>query len=220
MRTSTIQIIFSITFTYFCSSSLTLGATSRADCLEKLGNSATKEQLDACVSRGLSTIQNNQSNSINTGTEEAACQDIGFKKKTEEFASCVLELMNRKAGSTFNAGNDPDDVTCRKYGFKPSTDSYAICRQQIAQAKQDAKRQQEEYLAKQSQYAAQQKQKNIQANLALMQIGLGMMGGGGAPSNGPASLAPVPPSTVPRTYMLPNNKMMTCTTTGQITNCF
>ena len=220
MRTSTIQIIISIAFLFFCSLGSVLGATSRVDCLEKLGNSVTRAQLDSCVSGGLPAVQNNQSSGINTSSEEATCQSIGFKKKTEEFASCVLELINRKTGSAVNASNDPDDVTCRKYGFKLNTDPYALCRQQIAQARQEAKRQQEEYAVKQSQYAAQQKQKNIQANLALMQIGLGMMGGGNAASGGSASVAPVPPSSAPKTYILPNNKMMTCTTTGQIFQCF
>ena len=162
---------------------------------------------------------------LNTAQEEAACLEIGFKKKTEAYGNCVLELIERKASSVESA-TDPDDATCRKYGFKPKSNEYASCRLQIDQAKQDAQRQQAQYLEQQRQYEAKaaehKRQADKQKSLALLQMGLGMMAGGSNSGNnfGPAPIAPTAPQNLPRTYMLPGNRTMTCTTTGNITNCF
>ena len=89
---------------------------------------------------------------LDTSTEEKTCSEIGFKRKTEAFGNCVLELVQRKGGqvnrqssqtvSQSPLSNDPDDATCRKYGFRAGTNEYAQCRQQIDQARQDSQRQQ------------------------------------------------------------------------------
>lgn len=202
-----------------------IGGPSRYDCLEKIGASATKEQLDACVNGN--NIKPIPSSSSITASEEAACIDMGFKRKTESFGNCVLELMNRKTISV--ASTDADGATCIKYGFKPKTPEYAACRLQIDQARQQAQQNQAQFLEQKKQYEQQKaeadRQRRIQASLKLMDMGQRMASGQNSAdayrqANGLAPLqSPVAPMQT-QTYMLPNNKMMTCTTTGSITNCF
>ena len=189
-------------------------------------------------------------NALDTTKEENTCAYIGFKKGTEAFGNCVLELVDRNKKATprdtvattqttkvVKAKPEPqaigdgsaDDSTCQKYGFKPATNEYSSCRLQIDQAKQQIAQQQAQYNEQQRQYeeqkAAQDKQRRIQASLKLMDMGQRMASGqNGADAyrqaNGLAPLqSPTPPMQT-QTYMLPNNKMMTCTTAGSVTNCF
>lgn len=152
---------------------------------------------------------------LDTSAEEATCVDIGFKRKTPPFANCVLELLDRKDSNVVQS-NDPDDATCRKYGFKPKSAEYGSCRLQIDQARQDSQRQQAQYLQQQQQYQAQleeqKRQRRVATGLALMQMGAGNSGTYSA--NPPSSPSPT------RTYTSPGGKMMNCTTTGNMTNCF
>ena len=172
---------------------------------------------------------------LDTSEEEKICVEIGFKRKTESFGNCVLELVqrkgyqsNRQSSQTTSQSfisNDPDDATCRKYGFRAGTNEYAQCRQQIDQARQDAQRQQAQYEAQQRQYQAQlneqKRQREAAASMALLNMGLGMMAGGSPATNFlPPPVAPQPPPNLNRTYILPGGRMMTCNTTGAITNCF
>lgn len=160
---------------------------------------------------------------LDTSTEEAQCTEIGFKKKTQAYADCVLELLDRR---TTQNGRDPDDATCRKYGFKPKSDNYAACRQQIDMARQDAQRQQAQYEQQQAQYEAQlaerKRERDKQRSLAMLQMGLGMLSGQYNANNayGTIPSAPIPPQNLPRTYILPGGKAMSCTTTGTVTSCF
>jgi hypothetical protein len=165
---------------------------------------------------------------IDTVTEELTCQSIGFKKKTEGFASCVLELLDRRSTQTsaVYVEVNSDDSTCRKYGFKPKTNEYASCRMQIDQARKDFQIQESQFAEKQRQYQAQlvqqQKQRNIDSGIALMQMGAGISSGAYNSKNAYGALPspPLPPQNLSRTYMLPGGKMMNCTTTGSVTNCF
>ena len=152
---------------------------------------------------------------FDTSNEEATCQSIGFKRKTEAFANCVLELISRNQSAKESSSNDPDDATCRKYGFRPKSNEYAQCRLQIDQARQEGQRQQAQYEA---QIAEQKKQRSQAAGLALMQMGAGISSGAYNASNGYGSL-PTPPNPN-RTYILPGGRIMNCTTTGSVTNCF
>ncbi len=122
------------------------------------------------------------SSALDTTKEESTCAYIGFKKGTESFGNCVLELVDRNkkaaqkrasettqantskpAKSTTQAANDPrasgdgspDDNICQSYGFKPSTNEYSSCRLQIDLAKQNAKQQQDIYLQQKAQYDEQ-----------------------------------------------------------------
>jgi hypothetical protein len=164
---------------------------------------------------------------LDTGVEEKICSDIGFKKKTEAFGRCVLELLERNNASNAKANqapqsNDPDDATCKKYGFRSGSNEYASCRLQIDQARQDAQRQQAQFQQQQRQYEAQlEAQRDARsraAGLALLNLGLGTMASGNLP--GTAPVAPVPPQNFNRTYTLPGGRIMNCTTTGTMTNCF
>lgn len=196
-------------------------AATRYECLVKLGNNTTKEEIDSCV-KGIPAINSgsNQVGSVDTSSEEAACLDLGFKKKTAPYANCVLELLERKESAS--ASNDPDDNTCRKYGFKRKTNEYATCRQQIDQARAQAAQQQAQYQAQQRQYQAQldeqKRQRSVAAGLALMQLGTGISSGAYNANNAYGSI-PTPPNPN-RTYILPGGKTMNCTTTGTVTNCF
>jgi hypothetical protein len=172
---------------------------------------------------------------IDTSKEEATCIDIGFKKRTEGYANCVLELVERNSKSVSqNITGDPDDATCKRYGFKAGTPDYGRCRQQIDIAKADAAQKQREYEARQREYQAQQrayaaqaaqdeKDRKLAAGLALMGMGSRMMQGQspyfsenvGAAARG--QIAPSPPQ--PQIYTLPGGRSMTCTTTGNVTNC-
>lgn len=162
-----------------------------------------------------------------TAAEEKICSEIGFKRKTEAFGNCVLELHGRKGSQsvTVNSG-DSDDATCLKYGFKRGTNEFAQCKLQIDQAKQDAQRQQEQYAQQQQKYEADLKaykrQREDARDMALLELGLGLLGGGGSQgsSAGPAPIPPPIPSNEFRRYNLPNGKIMQCNTFGTVTNCF
>jgi hypothetical protein len=202
-------------------------APSRFECLTKLGNSATKEQLDSCVN-GASTanLSTNQKVGLDTSSEEIECTNLGFKKKTEPFASCVLELLDRK--SIAATGNDPDDAACRKYGFKPRTPGYSECRQKIDMFKAESQQRQVTYEAQKKQYdeqvAAIEKERKRKASMQTFAMGMGMLAGQtpmqayGTSQGYPP--APLPPSPMNQTYVFPGGKMMNCTTVGSTTNCF
>ena len=119
----------------------------------------------------------------------------------------------------------PDDLLCKKYGFKPNTQAYASCRMQIDIAKREMQQQQAIYQAqlKQIEQAQEAARKRRQSDF-MLGMGLRMMGGQSAAgaavdqSVGAPMYQPPPPST--RTYTFPNGQMMTCTTTGSMTNCF
>ncbi len=222
-------ILLGLFFTFFFIS-YPHALPSRIECLDKLGKNVTREELDICESKGYMPSENiSKNSSINTSSEELVCADIGFKKKTEDFANCVLELLERKEtrqAENLPTSNDPDDATCKKYGFRPRTNEYANCKQQIAIARQQAHQQQIQYEEQKRQYDSQMdeyKRKRQQAaSLALMQCGLNMMSTGncsGARNVGPAPIAPSQPNYGPRTYYLPGNKVMTCSTMGNVTTC-
>ncbi len=163
-------------------------------------------------------------NALETSSEERTCAEIGFKRKTEAFGNCVLDLLERGKSSSI-ASNDPDDATCKKYGFRSGTSDYAKCRQQIDMAKQQANqdriRFEEEQRRYQAQLDEQKKQRERAAGMAMLGMGLGMMSGqnpGGYSNYSPVT--PPSPQSMNRTYMLPGGKIMNCSTTGNITNCF
>lgn len=176
---------------------------------------------------------------LDTSKEEAICVDIGFKKKTEAYANCVLELLDRNTKTTSrDPGSDQDDATCKKYGFKAGTSDYSRCRQQIDLAKSEATQRQREYEVRQREYEVQQraneaqaaqneKDRRFAANMALLGMGSRMMQGQspyfsqnlGAAMNGQVAPPPQMDMSGPRTYILPGNKTMTCTTMGTITSC-
>jgi hypothetical protein len=116
---------------------------------------------------------------IDTKEEERTCSEIGFKKKTEAHADCVLELLERKqklsskkeskeiskAPTSQESPNvspakpqavkgdgSADDLACVKFGFIVGTQEYANCRLQMDTAKRQAQQKQAEYELTQRQY--------------------------------------------------------------------
>jgi hypothetical protein len=119
------------------------------------------------------------SHGIDTKEEERTCTEIGFKKKTESHAECVLELIERKhkrsskkesqettkaspsqeitnpiSAKPQNAKGDgsSDDIECTKFGFIVGTQDYANCRLQMDAARRQAQQKQAEYELAQRRY--------------------------------------------------------------------
>jgi hypothetical protein len=186
---------------------------------------------------------------LDTTKEENTCAYIGFKKGTESFGNCVLELVDRnKKAATKNIAvatqadtpkklkNEPqvagdgsrDDSTCQSYGFKPATGEYSSCRLQIDLAKQNARQQQDIYQQQKNQYdeqvAAIEKQKAKERNMKQLEMGLRMMGGQSVQDAAMATARmppiPQPPGPITQRITMPNGRGMTCTTVGTDTNCF
>jgi len=186
---------------------------------------------------------------LDTAKEENTCTYIGFKKGTESFGNCVLELVDRnKKAATKNVAvatqadapkkskNEPqvagdgssDDSTCQSYGFKPASSDYSSCRLQIDLAKQNARQQQDIYQQQKAQYdeqvAAIEKQKAKERNMKQLEMGLRMMGGQSVQDAAMATarMPPLPqaPGPITQRITMPNGRGMTCTTVGTNTNCF
>lgn len=122
----------------------------------------------------------------------------------------------------------PDDLTCKKFGFKPQTAGYSECRLKLEVASRQASQQQAQYEEQKRQYDAQlaalQKEKDRQRALKQLEMGLRMMGGqspqdAAMATSGMAPL-PKPPGPVNQTIIMPGGRMVNCTTTGTVTNCF
>lgn len=176
----------------------------------------------------------NSAFAIDTSAEEATCAEIGFKRKTESFANCVLELVSRKSKNSLTAPTastntpaNPDDALCQRNGFKPGTNDYSQCRLQINNAKALSSQQAQ---AAERQRAEARRQGDINSSLDLMALGGRMMAGQspyalqniGSALNGqvaPPIQQDMSGSSLPRVYNLPGGRSMTCTTMGSVTNC-
>jgi hypothetical protein len=152
---------------------------------------------------------------LDTSQHEKTCSEIGFKKKTEAHANCVLEILSRQSGSrptvSPSASSNPDDATCKSYGFKPGTNSYGECRQRLDFSRQQVAQKQREHEEQKRQYdaqlAEQKRQRQAAAGLALMQMSSGLMN------------PPKPPPPTNQTIVTPGG-IVNCHTTGTVTNCF
>ncbi len=161
---------------------------------------------------------------VDTTQHEKTCSEIGFKKKTEPHANCVLELLARSGGTRNNLISStmahPDDATCKSYGFKPGTTSFGECRQKLDFARQQAAQKQREYEEQKRQYDAQleeqKRRRQAAAGLALMQMGSGIASG---TYNSPLA-PPRPPAPTSETIIMPGGRIVNCHTTGTVTNCF
>jgi murein L,D-transpeptidase YcbB/YkuD len=194
-------------------------------------------------------LASGNSSALDTTKEENTCAYIGFKKGTESFGNCVLELIDRnKKAVSKNAAvvtqsevtkkpktekqatgdGSSEDAICQNYGFKPATGEYSSCRLQIDLAKQNAKQQQDIYQQQKEQYDAQvaavEKQRAKEKNMKQLEMGLRMMGGQSVQDAAMATarMPPLPqaPGPITQRITMPNGRSMTCTTTGTNTNCF
>jgi len=144
--------------------------------------------------------------------------------KQNGYSQAVLIKRDPASKSSIDEQDVNDAAICKKYGFKEKTNEYARCRMQIDQARKDAIIAQAKYAQDEQRYneqiAAYKKQQDRAAGLALMGMGLGMASNaqpGGYASQPP--IAPIAPTNLNRTYMLPGGKIMNCSTTGSITSC-
>jgi hypothetical protein len=153
---------------------------------------------------------------------KAATAPVIAKQKSISASAPSQEVVAMGDGSE-------DDSICQKYGFKPATSSYAECRQKIDLAKQQAQQQQAQYDEQKRQYdqqkSEQDRQRRLQASAKLMDLSQRIAGGQNIADayRGASGLPPLQPPVSPiqtQTYTLPNNRMMTCTTAGGVTNCY
>lgn len=121
-----------------------------------------------------------------------------------------------------------DDRKCQSYGMKPGTSTYGNCRFQL-----DLVRRQENaaFDAEERQRAAQKELIDVQNRQARRQAeenekserrrnAAAMIGAGAALLGGPQIPSQQPNVTKTETIRLPSGRIMNCTTTGSITNCF
>jgi hypothetical protein len=87
---------------------------------------------------------------LDTTSEEKSCRDLGFKKGTDPYGHCVLELFSRKS----TADESPDDKTCKTYGLKQGTQGFAECKMRIDFERKQAADRQREYESKRAEQAA------------------------------------------------------------------
>jgi hypothetical protein len=158
---------------------------------------------------------------------ESLCVDIGFKKKTEAFGECVLELAEKNKVSSTPLSQD--EQLCKSYGFKPNTPSFSECKLKLDLAKKQSLEAQDKYNRERADYdrqvAAIAKEKERQRGMRQLELGLRMMGGQ-SPVDAVNSvgtgmpIAPNRPSPINQTITMPNGRMINCTTLGTNTNCF
>jgi hypothetical protein len=135
---------------------------------------------------------------------EATCAELGFKKKTQAYGDCVLELDQRETAGRAQAvkqvqqqtqtqpqqkGDGTNEhQTCVKFGFVVGSAPYSDCRLKIDIAKREQAQRQaaydielQRYQEEQRRYDAQvaeyERQKEKQKGEALMRFGLALMGG-------------------------------------------
>lgn len=153
---------------------------------------------------------------------QATCQDIGFKPKTPSFGECVLELMDRAGGAkaaTANAPTDAHSQTCVKYGFTFGTPAFSDCRMKLDMAATQSAQAQKKY---EKEKAAYDEQVAYARSMRQMEAGLRMLGGQSPVDawNSVGTGAPVRPSAINQTIIAPGGRIINCSTTGNITNCF
>lgn len=174
---------------------------------------------------------------------EAACSELGFKRKTEAFGDCVLELHSRKKRSVKQSGDgSPDDASCTKFGFVVGTQEYSNCRLQMDTARRQAQQKQAEYELAQKRYEQElreyqeklaliEKEKNRREGEAMMRFGLALLGGtsphfsenvanAGRASLGLPPIQPVRPSMDHFFIRTPGGQMTNCHITGNLVQCF
>lgn len=182
---------------------------------------------------------------IDTSSEEKTCQQIGFKPKTERFASCVMELYGRRSGgetfghtqrrpttqNSIQAGTDvgsAEDQTCQNYGFRPGQEGYSNCRMQIDMAKRQGAeaqaRYQQELVAYEAQTAELKRQQDRARARRQIEFGLRMIGGQppvdalNSLGTGAPITRPAPPD-LHHSIQLPNGRIINCSTFANHTNC-
>ena len=132
-----------------------------------------------------------------TTAEEKTCQEIGFKPKTEEYGSCVMELFTRSGWGAprtepiSQVPLTPNGQICAGYGFATGTTPFSQCLMGLDATQRQAEAQQQQHqlqmqqyqqqvAAYQAQQAAINKERERQKWASLAILGFGM-----ASSNSP-----------------------------------
>lgn len=128
---------------------------------------------------------------VDLGVYKEQCADFGYKKGTEKFGSCVLELRRRAKGSQAKTNQvveriatgdgSTEDQQCQRFGFNPGTSEYSNCMMQLSVAAETARRELAIYNEQKRAYDAEvarvKKAKQDAASFALLEAGLCMMAG-------------------------------------------
>jgi hypothetical protein len=152
-----------------------------------------------------------------------------FRKAAEERKRIETERIAREGDGS------PDDLNCKKFGFQPQALGYGDCRLKLELARKQFEVQQKEFEERQRQFQAQLDSYNQeverQKGLAMMKFGLNLMAGTSpyASQNfanaaretfGPPPSPPQPLGIRTQNIVMPNGRLITCTSTQNLTNCF
>jgi hypothetical protein len=186
-----------------------------------------RTQINKLITFAFFCLVGGSSAALDLAQFESLCSEIGFKKKTEAFGQCVLELADKNKAASVPLSQD--EQLCKGYGFKPNTSSFAECKLKLDLAKKQSLEAQEKYNRDKAEYdrqvAAIEKEKEKQRAMRQLELGLRMMGGQ-SPVDAVNSvgtgmpIAPSRPSPINQTITMPNGRMINCTTLGTNTNCF
>jgi hypothetical protein len=150
----------------------------------------------------LSLLVSFDCSSGNLSKHELTCQELGFKRRTQAYGECVLELDQRenKISTQVNKHSQQqkqnqqsgdgsiEHQTCSRFGFIVGTQPYSDCRLRIDIAKREQNQRQAAYEADQQRYqeerrrydakvAELERQKEKQKGDAMIKFGLALMGG-------------------------------------------
>ena len=191
-------------------------------CVKRESSPNEKNILNHAPIQKLQTQSSTES--ISTINEESTCLKIGFKRKTESFGNCVLELLERKKADV--GPSNEDEQLCVSYGFRLGSDGFASCKLQMAQARWQVSQQQIQYEEQKRQYEAQMefaRNKARQENARrTLDMSLRMLTGQ-SPADaffGAGTGTPIPPKApLPQTIILPGGRAVTCATQNNVTTC-
>jgi hypothetical protein len=118
-----------------------------------------------------------------------------------------------------------DEQLCFNYGFQLGSQGFAECRLKLDLAKRQSQeissryeREQAEYERKLDEY---ERQRKVASSLAMIQCGLNIAAGSNCSGGriGPAPVAPTPLAPVIQNLIMPNGRVVNCTSIGMNTQC-
>jgi hypothetical protein len=178
---------------------------------------------------------------------EATCTELGFKKRTQSYGECVLELHGRESNpkkqvqTELTGDGTVEHQTCNRFGFVIGTSSYSECRLKIDIAKREQAQKQVAYEAEQRRYqeelrryeaqvAELEKERERRKGEAMLRFGLALMGGtspnasenfanAGRQSLGLPPVAPSRPTFQNFTITGPDRRTTNCNVFGNNITC-
>jgi hypothetical protein len=195
------------------------------------------------------SVFSSYSSALDLSSFEKTCSELGFKKKTQLFGECVLELNQREKNSIAKKNNDLNKIgtdnntkisSCESFGFQRGTSQYAQCQMQIEIAKNELLQKQKQFEFEKSKFEEKQRdydekllsfeqEKERREGIAWLQLGAALFSNGNTreylinSARQTIGLPPIPP-TAPEsqnfTVTNPFGKMMTCSVTQSTIDCF